>query len=99
MKQIGNIFLTIIFIYGVFIFQNGFFLTRKELLNQNKCETIQIKIEKEKIVKFPTCIEEEYEKVIIFIIDGLRFDFLKYFESIKKQKENSYLIYKFVAVK
>jgi hypothetical protein len=110
-------YLFLIYFISIYIFQKGFFLTRKELLNKNNCIIYSKNFKtfsnynnsnyndnyndnnnnnnNNEIYK--NCKKEEFKKVIIFIIDGLRYDFKKYFNSINKLSNDSYLLYKFIA--
>ena len=58
------LFLNILYIIGLFLFLNGFLLTRRVIL-QNSSGTI------------PSSIPTDFKQVILIVIDALRYDFIK----------------------
>jgi GPI ethanolamine phosphate transferase 3 subunit O len=99
MKSI--LFFSLLFFIGIYTFINGFFLTRYEIENKNKCQFFNFQNK-----KINNCQVSNKKRIIWFLIDGLRFDFLKneskvyqnhfpfLFELLKK--ENS-ILYKFLS--
>eukprot|EP01080_Neovahlkampfia_damariscottae_P004179 gene4179-7489_t len=73
MRFITVLFFCSLFFIGIYTFINGFFLTRLEIEKKNECKNITTEG-----VVCPTCkkIFKKEKKIIWFIIDALRFDFL-----------------------
>lgn len=68
------------FIVGIFLYFQGFFLTRRELSLKSSCESIQQlydSISRPNKPPIDACTaHQRFDKVIFFIIDGLRLDYL-----------------------
>ena len=75
MKIIYTLFVCSLFFIGIYTFINGFFLTRIEIETKNKCKKFKIQN-----ISIDTCernlTNKKKKKIIWFIIDAFRFDFL-----------------------
>ncbi len=70
------LFIFILHIIGVWVFSFGFFLTRVEVENQSLCEE-RILNDTSNHISLEGCwTAAPYKKVIVLIIDALRYDFV-----------------------
>ena len=78
---ISLLFIITWFACGIFVFTSGFLLSRREINITSTCQNDERSIEKPNTCWRVPSIVGTYEKVVIIIIDALRFDFAFYQDS------------------
>lgn len=76
-------------IVAVHMFSQGFLLTRDVLIKTSKCTDYKVPCinrKDKKVCHFPP----KFNKVILLVIDALRYDFVTFDKSIKKSQELPY---------